>query len=45
MSEKKITVSGKEIDYGSMPDKKLLTLYKQLIDRQLMIEEKLKNQN
>lgn len=43
MSEKKILVLGKEIDYGEMSDKKLLSLYNQLVERQMMLEEKAQN--
>ncbi len=40
MSEKKILVSGKEIDYGNYNDEKLLSLYNQLLKRQSMLVEK-----
>lgn len=40
MSDKKIFVSGKEIDYGNLSDEKLLMLYKQLIRRQILLQKK-----
>ena len=40
MSDKKIFVSGKEIDYGEMSDERLLKLYNQLVERQEMLIEK-----
>lgn len=40
MSDKKIFVSGKEIDYGNMSDEKFLKLYNQLIERQAILLEK-----
>ena len=40
MSEKKIWVSGKEIDYGDYGNEKLLILYNQLLKRQAVLVEK-----
>lgn len=40
MSEKKILVSGKEIDYGNFNDEKLLDLYNQLLQRQSILVKK-----
>lgn len=40
MSEKKILVSGKEIDYGNLSDEKLLTLYEKLLERQALLLRK-----
>lgn len=40
MSEKKILVSGKEIDYGNYSDEKLLNLYNQLLKRQSVLIDK-----
>lgn len=40
MSEKKIWVSGKEIDYGDYGNEKLLNLYNQLLKRQAVLVEK-----
>lgn len=40
MSDKKIIILGKEIDYGEMNDERLLKLYNQLIERQETLAEK-----
>lgn len=40
MSEKKIFISGKEIDYGNMSDERLLNLYEQLLKRQAVLQRK-----
>lgn len=40
MKDKKIHISGKEIDYGKLSDEKLLMLYKQLIKRQISLQKK-----
>lgn len=34
---KKITISKKEIDYGDLSDEKLLKLYKQLKEREVLL--------
>ena len=41
MSDKKITVGGKVIDYGDMTDEQLLNLQKQLLKRQELINKKI----
>ena len=41
MSDKKITIGGKVIDYGDMTDEQLLNLQKQLLKRQLSINKKI----
>lgn len=43
MSDKKITIQGKEFDYGEMTDEQLLSVYNQLLDRQKKINEKIGN--
>ena len=40
MSETKIEISGKTIDYGNYSDEKLLSLYNQLIERQVILTRK-----
>lgn len=40
MSDKKIFVSGKEIDYGNLSDEKVLMLYQQLLKRQIVLQKK-----
>ena len=40
MKEKKILVSGKEIDYANYSDEKLLNLYNQLLQRQINLSKK-----
>lgn len=40
MSDKKIFISGKEIDYGNFSNEKLLALYQQLIKRQILLQKK-----
>lgn len=40
MAEKKIYVSGKEINYENYSDEKLLNLYNQLLTRQIRLMEK-----
>ncbi len=42
MSDKKILVSGIEINFESMSDEQLLKLYNQLLERQILIEQKSK---
>lgn len=42
MSEKKIYVSGKEINYEKYSDERLLHLYNQLLTRQMQLMEKTK---
>ena len=41
MSEKKILISGKEIEYGIYSDEKLLSLYNQLLERQINLSKKI----
>lgn len=41
MSEKKILISGKEIEYGNYSDEKLLSLYNQLLERQINLSKKI----
>ena len=41
MSEKKIVVSGKEVEYGNYSDEKLLSLYNQLLERQINLSKKI----
>ena len=41
MSDKKITIGGKVIDYGDMTDEQLLNLQKQLLKRQVLINKKI----
>lgn len=43
MSDKKITVSGKTIDCGDMTNEQLLNLYNQLLQRQKLINQKMKD--
>lgn len=40
MSDKKILIAGKEIDYGDLSDEKLLMLYEKLIERQMLLLKK-----
>lgn len=40
MEEKKIFVSGKEIEYSNYSDEKLLNLYNQLLQRQINLSQK-----
>ena len=41
MSEKKILIYGKEIEYGNYSDEKLLSLYNQLLERQINLSKKI----
>ena len=45
MSEKKILISGKEIEYGNYSDEKLLSLYNQLLERQINLSKKIQKYN
>lgn len=40
MEEKKIFISGKEIEYGNLSNEKLLNLYNQLLERQINLSKK-----
>lgn len=40
MSDKKIFISGKKIDYGNLSNDKLLVLYQKLIKRQISLQKK-----
>lgn len=40
MSEKRIVIQGKEIDYGAMDNDTLLKLYTELLQRQAKLQEK-----
>ncbi len=40
MSDKKIFISGNEIDYGNLSDEKILNLYTKLLKRQMMLQKK-----
>ena len=39
--EKKITIMGKEINYGNLSDEKLLKLYKELKEREVLLYKKI----
>lgn len=44
MEDKKITISGKTIDYGTMNDETVLKLYRELLERNNAIMKKIQEE-